>query len=318
MTTFLTAHVGSAHVTPRRIRRAIFLAALLTLCAFGGQRRGMPLDITYDFADGPQGWVSQTTAADGGSYPESTWAWSGGLWQVDPVPVFNSRYWIANSLTSPQITVEPATDVLEFTIIHRYRFPTNITTGGPVVAGQLAYRVGNSSNPFLPLLPGTFSSGPVDPEYQPLTPYPTWVGTNGIAPANLNPPLLTTGGIWTGESPGFASGQFVASQTLLRGLTPGEQVQFRFINANLGLECTGGGWDIALVDIVGLELPEPTSLTMAATGCGLAALGWLRRLRRSLAASLMFAAFAVLMVIVSAAARPRNLTIVPPDPASAR
>jgi hypothetical protein len=318
MTTFLTAHVGSTHMTPHRIRRAIFLAALLTLCAFGGQRRGMPLDITYDFANGPQGWVSQTTAADGGSYPESTWAWSGGLWQVDPVPVFNSRYWIANSLTSPQITVEPATDVLEFTMIHRYRFPTNITTGGPVVAGQLAYRVGGSSNPFLPLLPSTFSTGPVDPEYQPLTPYPTWVGTNGIAPASLNPPLLTTGGIWTGESPGFASGQFVASQTLLRGLTPGEQVQFRFINANLGLECTGGGWDIALVDIVGLELPEPTSLTMAATGCGLAALGWLRRLRRSLAASLMFAALAVLMVIVSAAARPRNLTIAPPDPASAR
>lgn len=268
---------GGFGLLRRRIKRPIVFTVLLIFCVFGGQRRGMSLDITYDFADGPQGWVSQTVAADGGSYPESAWGWSGGLWQVDPVPVLNSRYWISNTLTSPQITVEPATDVLEFTIIHRYRFPTNITTGGPVVAGQLAYRVGGAPGPFLPLLPDTFTSGPVDPQYQPLTPYPTWVGTTSIAPASLNPPLLTTGGIWTGESPGFASGQFVASQTLLRGLLPGEEVEFRFINANLGLECTGGGWDIAYVDIVGLELPEPTSLTMAATGCGLAALGWLRR-----------------------------------------
>jgi hypothetical protein len=282
MTTFLTpsAPVGSPRTPLPRIGRAIFFAVLLLFCVVGGQRRGMSLDITYDFADGPQGWTSQTVAADGGSYPESAWGWSDGLWQVDPVPVLNSRYWIANTLTSPSITVEPQTDVLEFTILHRYRFPTNITTGGPVVAGQLVYRVGDGANPFLPLLPDAFASGPVDPQYQPLTPYPTWVGTTGIAPTSLHPPLLTTGGIWTGESPGFASGQFVASQALLRGLTPGEEVEFRFINANLGLECTGGGWDIAYVDIVGLELPEPASLTMAATGCGLAALGSLRRRQR--------------------------------------
>lgn len=280
MTTFVTTHACSARINPNRIAQAVFFAVLLTLCVFGAQRYGMALDITYDFADGPQNWVRQTTAADGGSYPESVWNWSGGLWQVNPVPVLNSRYWIANTLTSPAINVETQTDALEFTVLHRYRFPTNITTGGPVVAGQLVYRIGGSSNPFLPLLPDAFASGPVDPAYQPLTPYPTWVGTNGVAPSNLSPPLLTTGGIWRGESPGFASGQLVASQALLRGLTPGQQVEFRFINANLGLECTGGGWDIAFVDIRGLELPEPASLTMAATGCGLAALGWLQRRQR--------------------------------------
>ena len=69
----------------------------------------------------------------------------------------------------------------------------------------------------------------------------------------------------------------MASQVLLEGLVPGDEIEFRFINANLGLECTGGRWDIALVDIAGLELPEPTSLTMAATGGGIVALGWLRR-----------------------------------------
>lgn len=256
-----------------RLRLWLAGIAMLACCRL---LPAMPIDAAYDFADGPQGWMSQNTSADGFAYPKQ-WSWSGGTWNVEPTAVFSSEYWVANNLTSPRILVDPLTDALQLTVIHRYRFPTNITTGAPVVTGQLVYRFGDSTNPFLPFAPSDFASGPVDPAFQSLTPYPNWAATNGIAPGTLNPPLVATGGIWKGESPGYSSDQFVASQVLLTGVTPGDEIEFRFINANLGLECSGGRWDIAYVDIQGLELPEPTSLTLAATGGGLAALGWLRR-----------------------------------------
>lgn len=275
-TGLLTGGFGLLRRRIKRPRLPASVAIALALIVSCGSLQATPFDATYDFANGPQGWTSHNTSADGFAYPRK-WAWSGGPWNVEPTAVFTSEDWVANHLTSPRIAVDPLTDALQLTVIHRYRFPTNIQTGAPVVAGQLVYRFGDSNNPFLPFAPSTFASGPVPPEFLSLTPYPTWVDTNDIAPGSLNPPLVATGGLWKGESPGFASGQFVASQVLLEGLVPGDEIEFRFINANLGLECTGGRWDIALVDIAGLEVPEPTSLTMAATGGGIVALGWLRR-----------------------------------------
>lgn len=260
----------------RRSLSFVAFGAILAMLACCGPLWATPFDATYDFVNGPQGWTSQNTSADGGTYSKK-WTWSSGTWNVEPTAVFTPEYWVSNNLTSPRILVDPLTNSLQLTVIHRYRFPTNITTGEPVVAGQLVYRFGDSINPFLPFVPNDFATGPVDPEFQSLTPYPDWVATNGIAPGTLNPPLVSTGGIWKGESPGYSSGEFVASQVLLTALIPGEEIEFRFINANLGLECSGGRWDIAYVDIQGLELPEPTSLTLAATGGSLAALGWLRR-----------------------------------------
>lgn len=275
-TGLLTGGLGLLRRRIKRPRVPTFVAMMLALSVFCGSLRATPFDATYDFANGPQGWTSHNTSADGFDYTRK-WTWGGGTWNVEPTPVFSSEDWVANNLTSPRISIDPQTDALQLTVIHRYRFPTNIKTGGPVVAGQLVYRFGDSNNPFLPFAPSDFASGPVAPEFQSLTPYPTWVGTDDIAPGSLNPPLVATGGLWKGESPGFASGQFVASQVLLEGLVPGEEIEFRFINANLGLECTGGRWEIASVDVRGLLVPEPTSLTLAATGSGIVAMGWLRR-----------------------------------------
>ena len=101
------------------------------------------------------------------------------------------------------------------------------------------------------------------------------VGSFGV------PPLIPTGGAWQGASPGWLSGEFVLSQvTLDGGLEPGEQVQFRFLNANLGVECTGGGWDVSRVEVVGV-LPEPGSLALVASaGGGLGLVGLARCCRR--------------------------------------
>jgi hypothetical protein len=96
------------------------------------------------------------------------------------------------------------------------------------------------------------------------------------------PPLLATGGAWKGQSPGWLSGQFVLSEvTLDGGLSIGDQIQFRFLNANLGVECTGGGWDVSRVDVTGQFLPEPGGLALAGIAAGVGGcLGLRRRLRR--------------------------------------
>lgn len=264
------------------------LAALVVLTA--GPAFAVPI-ATYDFSIDGQGWTSQTFTYFSPSTPVAgtsvnRWVYSAAadVWEVDPKAVFSPAAWIVNTLTSPVLTV-PAegVDAFEFVIRHRFNFPTNITTGNPVVAGQVAYRFYDPANPsaaFQPFLPATFAIGGVPPPYQPLSPNASWVPSNYTVGTFGVPPLLATGGAWKGQSPGWASGQFVLSQvTLDGGLKGGQQVQFRFLNANLGVECTGGGWDVSRVEVVGIA-PEPGALALVGSAGGIGGLVGLARWRR--------------------------------------
>lgn len=245
------------------------------------------IDNEYDFAKGPEGWTSQTFAYFSGTNTVSglnAWTYlpSSDVWHVTPKSVLNEDYWIGNYLTSPVIEVAEAVDVLQLNIIHRYAFPINSSSGDPITSGQLAYRIFNAFQPdapYQPFLPGSFASGTVPPPFDARTPFPTWDVPDRTAPSGL-PPLLAGGLAWTGTSPGFATGDFVASRATLRNLVPGDRVEFRLINANLGRDCVGGAWDVTYVRVNGLFLPEPDGLFLAAGGGGALAMGWFVRRRR--------------------------------------
>jgi opacity protein-like surface antigen len=244
------------------------------------------IDNEYDFAKGPEGWKSQTVAYFSPTKPViglNNWKHvaADGVWQVVPKPVMNENFWIGNYLTSPVIEVTEVVDVLEFNIIHRYNFPTNITSGDPITAGQVAYRIFNDKNPtaaFQPFLPGSFASGLVPPPFDERTSILDWDVPSFVTPSGLLP-LIEDGLAWTGESPDFSGNAFVASRAMLRNLVPGDLVEFRLINANLGRNCADGVWDVSYVRVNGLFLPEPDGVMLAAVAAGLAsAAGLARRL----------------------------------------
>jgi hypothetical protein len=245
------------------------------------------IDNEYDFAKGPEGWKSETVAYFSPTTPVTglnNWSHvaADGVWRVIPRAVINENYWIGNYLTSPVIEVAEVVDVLEFNMIHRFNFPANITTGEPITAGQLTYRIFNAQNPtapFQPFLPGSFASGLVPPPFDERTPISDWDVPSFVAPSGL-PPLIPDGLTWTGASEGFSKNAFVASRATLLNLVPGDLVEFRLINANLGRNCEDGIWDVSSVRVNGLFLPEPDGVMLAAAGAGLAAAGGLaRRLR---------------------------------------
>lgn len=234
----------------------------------------------YDFATGPKGWTAQNANYAGIAYSPNTWAWSGGLWQVDPVSVISRFNWVANYLTSPVLTVPAGTDRFDITIRHRYRFPTDITTLDPITAGQFAWRRYDPANPNAPFKPFSggdqWSTGPVPPPFDSLSPYPSYVAPTYPVPASY-PPLITGDEAFRDASPGWSADFVISGISLDGSLVPGEQVQLRFINANLGVECTGGGWDVSLVSINAVA-PEPGGILLAAVGGGTAIGGtWLRR-----------------------------------------
>jgi len=276
-------------VTLYRLRSTLLASAALALLAmgllFGAVARAAPIviDNEYDFSQGPLGWTSQNVSYNGAPVPNS-WQWTAGVWHVDPVAVPSYRYWAGNYLTSPVIEVADTIDILEFNIIQRFRFPQNITTGAPVVAGELVYRIFDANNPnaaFQPFALGAFETGLVPPPFDAKTSYPNWVAPSFIAPTD-RPPLIPLGGTWIGTSPGYEIGQYVASRATLEQLVAGQKVEFRLINANLGLQCEGGGWDVSYVRVNGFA-PEPGAIGLAATGGGLAvACGLLKCRRRRL------------------------------------
>jgi len=282
---------GYVYLRRRRRRRpatVVCAAAAVTLVLASGPvvAQDFPIvliDNEYDFSKGPEGWNATNVAYNNKPPVNSTWAWQAGSWRVEPIAVLSQLNWVGNYLTSPVIEVAEVVDVLEFNMIHRFNFPTNITTGAPITAGQLAYRIFNAQNPtapFQPFLPGSFASGLVPPPFDERTPLPNWDVPSFIAPSGL-PPLIADGLTWTGESAGFADDAFVASRATLRNLVPGDLVEFRLINANLGRNCDGGIWDVSYVRVNGLFLPEPDGLMLAAAGGGLTGVaGLARHLRR--------------------------------------
>lgn len=273
--------------TAYRLRSTLLASAALALLAmallFGTVARAAPvvIDNEFDFSLGPQGWTSQNVSYNGAPVPNS-WQWSQGLWHVDPVAVPSYRYWAGNYLTSPVIEVAETIDILEFNMIQRFRFPQNLTTGAPVVAGELVYRIYDATNPnalFKPFAAGDFETGLVPPPIDARTSYPDWVAPTYVAPSD-RPPLIPLGASWIGSSPGYDSGIFVASRATLSELLPGQKIEFRLINADLGLQCSGGGWDVSYVRVNGFA-PEPGAIGLAASGGGLAlASGLLRVWRR--------------------------------------
>jgi len=282
--------VGGCTCLRRRRRRrpatVVLAAAAMTLLLTSSPVVAVPIvliDNEYDFSKGPEGWNATNVAYNNKPPVNSTWAWQPGIWRVEPITVLSELNWVGNYLTSPVIEVAEVVDVLEFNMIHRFNFPTNITTGDPITAGQLAYRIFNAQNPtapFQPFLPGSFASGLVPPPFDERTPLPNWDVPSFIAPSGL-PPLIADGLTWTGQSAGFSDNAFVASRATLRNLVPGDLVEFRLINANLGRDCDDGIWDVSYVRVNGLFLPEPDGLMLAAAGGGLTGVaGLARHLRR--------------------------------------
>lgn len=245
------------------------------------------IDNEYDFAKGPEGWTSTTFAYYSVDKPVAALnAWTylpgAGVWNVVPRAVINKNYWIGNYLTSPVIEVADVVDVLQFNMIHRYSFPSNLSTGDPITSGQLVYRIFNALNPdapFQPFLASGFATGAVPPPFDARTPSPDWDVPGFTAPSGLAP-LIAGGESWTKTSSGFAAGEFVASRATLRNLVPGDRVEFRLINANLGRDCAGGDWDVSYVRVNGLFLPEPDGLLLMASGGGALTIGWFVRRRR--------------------------------------
>jgi hypothetical protein len=285
----MLAILAAVAVTLLRLRTTLIASAVFTILVlailFGTAARAAPvvIDNEYDFSKGPLGWTSQNVSYNGAPVPNS-WQWSGGQWHVDPVAVPSYRYWAGNYLTSPVIEVAATIDILEFNMIQRFRFPQNITTGAPVVAGELVYRIFDANNPnaaFQPFALGAFETGLVPPPFDAKTSFPNWVAPSFVAPTD-RPPLIPLGGTWIGTSPGYDTDQYVASRATLTQLLAGQKVEFRLINANLGLQCEGGGWDVSYVRVNGFA-PEPGTIGLAATGGGLAlACGLLRSRRRRL------------------------------------
>ena len=270
------------------VSTAVLSAAVLAVLLASGPvvAQDFPIvliDNEYDFAKGPEGWIATNVAYNNKPPAQSTWAWQSGTWQVEPIAVLSQFNWIGNYLTSPVIEVAQSVDVLEFNMIHRHNFPINITTGAPITAGQLAYRIFNAQTPtapFQPFLPGSFASGLVPPPFDERTPIADWDVPSFTAPSGL-PPLIADGLTWTGASEGFAENTFVASRATLRNLVPGDLIEFRLINANLGRNCDGGVWDVSYVRVNGLFLPEPDGLMLAAAGgCVTGVAGFARHLRR--------------------------------------
>jgi hypothetical protein len=276
----LTRCFSSSGLTRCLMTTVMITAVVIALLMTSGPAQATPIPVAvFDFSTGPQGWVA-TNAAYNNKPTPNTWEWSGGMWGVEPVAVLNDRYWLGNYLTSPVLVVPPTADGFEVTLLHRFRFPVNITTGQPVVAGQVGYRFFDPAEPnapFLPLPISSFSTGPVAPPFDTKTPFPDWVPPTHIAPLSRLP-LLPEGATWMDAAPGWNAGSFVASRFILDGGLPaGQQVQFRLINANLGLECSGGGWDVASVTVEGI-LPEPGGALLATVGGTLAGIAW--RIRR--------------------------------------
>lgn len=251
-----------------------------------------PVDVaTWDFATGPSGWVAQNQNKAGTTSSPNTWAWSSGegVWRVEPYPVFLT--WVANHLTSPIITVPAATDLLRVTMQHRFHLPVSIETPGkPVALGQVVYRVFDTlpdnpfddPRPFLPLPASSWLDEPLSPPAAALSPVGNTVLPTYLVPAKL-PPMIPDGMAFSGTSPGLEGDAFVVSRFTIDGrLKPGQFVQLRFTNGNLGGICTDARWDVALVEVEGLLVPEPTGLALAAAGgVAAAATGCLtgRRLR---------------------------------------
>jgi hypothetical protein len=235
-----------------------------------------PIDIvSWNFANGPSGWVAQNQNRHGTTSAPNIWAWqrAGGFWRVEPSAVLFT--WVANHLTSPLFSMPQATDALEVTMKHRYNLPVALASPQkPIAAGQVVYRIFdtppldpfNDPTPFLPLPASAWIDEIVEPPTAAVPPLSRTVLPTFGVPANL-PPMIPAGMAFSRASPGLAQNAFVVSRFMLDGLLePGDFVQLRFINGNLGGICTGARWDVASVDVQGLLVPEPGGLALAAAG----------------------------------------------------
>lgn len=246
----------------------------------------------WNFASGTggQGWTSQTftslspnTPVTGSYYdywlPSSA---ASPYWHVAPTRGAYPPSWMVNCLTSPVITVPADVDELNFVIRHRFTFPTDISSGKPIIVGELAWRAYDPKNlnaPFQPFAPAVFATGTVPAPFNALSPNPNWLANNYTASTFGVPPLIAGGGGWTGTSPGWVKQDFVMTQvTLDGGLNAGQQFEFRFINAILGVQCNGSEWDVSRVTVVG-SLPEPGGMALATLGAGSAVIGLISRRR---------------------------------------
>lgn len=267
---------------PGMARAGITIAALaagLLGAVTAPANPGDPIPVEFfDFSTSSEGWVSTNVKYNNGS-TTNAWTWSPGSWDVAPVSVLSRFNWVGNLLTSPWITVPTDVDAFEITMLHRFNFPVSLSGSIPITAGQAVYRIedpGNPAAPFQPLATSVFATGPVPPPFDVEVDVGQFVVPNYEVPAAL-PPLIAAGGAWTGASPGWASGDLVASRwTIDGGLTAGQRVQLRLIHANLGRECEGGGWHVESVTVTGL-LPEPGGLALAAAGLGIGCAGWAGR-----------------------------------------
>ena len=296
---------GRVAVGPAFHRLAVWVAcpALLGLSAV---LAGPPLahaepilPIAWDFAAGDGGWVATNTFITSPPPQTPRWTWSAapGTWAVDSAPVQSPAYRSGNYLTSSLIQLAPESpaDKFTFTLAHRFKFPVDgIVKPGyqlPVDAGQLTYSL--DGNVFLPVptsdwkTSGTLPAGLAAVVQAPGLTVPQFVP--GVSPVMSLPPLIDGGASFTGLSPGFSNGWFVASQAFEVDVpATTTTLQFRLTNMNLGQKCgLDAGWDVRYAHVQLILAPEPGGGVIATTAGLLLAAGWSvrRRLRSWTAAA---------------------------------
>lgn len=280
------------HVAARGRRASWTVATLLALLGDQFVARAEPIQsLAWDFATGGGGWVATNTFLTNPPPQTPRWTWSGAArtWSVDSAPVQSPAYRSGNYLTSPLIRLAPEApaDKFTFTLAHRFKLPADgIVRPGyriPVGAGQLTYSL--DGDVFLPLPASVWAtSGSLPASVAAVVQAPGWAVpqfTPGAGPVVSLPPLVDGGAAFTGLSPGFSSGWFVASQAFEVDLpATTTTIQFRLTNMNLGQKCgLDAGWDVRFAQVDLILAPEPEAGVTAAVGTLLLAAAWIGRRR---------------------------------------
>lgn len=289
------ATVGSAGRAPSpwgACRTALVLLGFLATCSGQGPTRAEPIStIDWDFSLGSGGWVAANTfiTSPPPASPKWTWSAAGGMWSVDSAPVQSPAYRSGNYLTSPLIQLAPESpaDKFTFTLVHRFKLPADgIPQPGytlPVDAGQVTYSI--DGNQYLPVPKADWTaSGTLPAVLASLVQAPGFTVPQfvpGVAPVVSLPPLIDGGASFTGLSPGFGSGWFVASQAFQVDVpATTTTLRFRLTNMNLGQKCgLDAGWDVRFARVELSFAPEPDLGMIAATAGLLLAAGWAVRRR---------------------------------------
>jgi len=193
--------------------------------------------IIQDFSKNNGGFtVENTTPA-----PPGPWVYSAtaGQWAADGgedacTGPYNSK------LTSPAYVV-PVTDEVTLSFTHRYSFESDLWDGGQV-------RISVNGGPFTPVSPDNFTA-------------------NGYAQGLIQGSGILNGQrAFNGDSPGYASGQFITSSVILGKFNQNDTIAIQFVGA--WDDCSTGskpGWVIKSLQLAFGKAAQAVTFTSEAT-----------------------------------------------------